>query len=577
MSLLLLLEWAEVEIVLFTALLLMIVAKVLTVEQAFAGFSNQGMLSIGLLFIVAGALHTTGALNQVTHLIFGRDRGNVTRKLLRILFPVSFISAFINNTPIVALLIPAIRSWTEKHNYAPSKFLIPLSYAAILGGICTLIGTSTILVVHGLLIQNHMPGLGFFEISRIGVPAALAGLLYIVFIGKKLLPDRKEPLVELGEKTREFVIALKVNGDYEHLGKTIEAAGLRHLRGLFLFQIERNGRIIAPADPNETLQLNDRLFFTGIPKTILELQKTPGLQLIRESEFDLKQYDSSQIRPYEAVISPSSPLIGRNVRESNFRGRYGAVIIAIHRSGERIQKKIGDIILHPGDTLLLLADRAFRKRWYHSNDFYLISGTYTIPSRPRPRMIVAAVVFLLMILLTVFNVLPLLGAAGLAVVALIVTRTITPGEAREAVNWRVLIVIAISLGIATGLKNSGVAAAIGEGLVRLSHPWGATGLVVALYLAASIYNNIITSNAAAAIIFPIALTAGISSGIDPRPLVIAIAIGAAASFSTPISYQTNLMVYGPGGYRFTDFVKVGVPLQIIVGVIALIAIHYFYF
>jgi len=577
MSVLLVKEWLEAELVLFTTLLLLVIGKVVTVKEAFSGFSNEGMLTIGLLFIVAGALHSTGALNQINYILFGKNKGSVSAKLARILFPVSAVSAFINNTPVVAVLIPAIRSWTEKFRYSPSKFLIPLSYAAILGGMSTLIGTSTNLIVHGLLIESGQQGFGFFEISRVGVPVALAGLLYIVLIGHRFLPDRKELIVELGEKTREFVIELKVKENYEHVGKTIEAAGLRHLSGLFLFQIERDGKLIAPAGPEEHIEVGDRLFFTGIPKTILELQKTPGLQLIKDSHFDLKQYDSAQIKSYEAVVSPSSPLVGKNVRDSNFRSRYNAVIIAIHRNGERIQKKIGDIVLQPGDTLLLLADKQFRKKWYHTKDFYLISDAAVIPSKPQPQVYIAVASLVGMVLLTVLNILPILGAAGLAVIVLLLTKTMTPAEAQESINWRVLIIIAFALGISVAIQNSRLADVIGQIVIQATAGWGVIGAMIGLYVLTSIYTTIITSNATAAIIFPIAVSTALALDTAVRPFALTITIAAAASFASPIAYQTNLMVYGPGGYRFSDFLKIGVPLQILSGIIAIALIYMIYF
>ena len=489
---------------------------------------------------------------------------------------MSVISAFINNTPVVAMFIPAIRSWAEKNHYASSKYLIPLSYAAILGGTCTLIGTSTNLIVHGLMIDYGMKGMAMFEISHIGVPLAIMGILFISFLGHYLLPNRKDPLVELGEHTREFVIELKVTEGYENIGKTIEGAGLRHLKGLFLFQIERGGQIIAPAEPDEKILLGDRLFFTGIPKTILELQKVPGLQLIQDSHFDLKQYDSAEINTFESVISPGSPLVGKTVRESDFRAKYEAVIIAIHRHGERIQKKVGDISLRPGDTLLLLAGKNFRRKWYHSNDFYLIAEAETLPSKPQWRGYLSLGVFALMILLTVLEVLPLLSAAGLGVIILMATRTIRMAEARKAIDWRTLVIIAMSLGIATAIKQSGLAEVLASGIARIGCHFGVIGVLTSIYILTNFYTLFITNNAAAAILFPIAISAASTIHADGRAFAITVLFAASASFATPISYQTNLMVYGPGGYRFKDYLKIGVPLQCIIGIISIVLIYCFY-
>ncbi len=577
MSVFLMKEWIETEVVFFAVLMLLIVGNVITIDEAFAGFSNEGMLAIGLLFIVSGALNKTGALAYLNVLFFGQAKTSVMRKLFRSLFPISAISAVMNNTPVVALFIPAVHSWADKHHISPSKLFIPISYAAILGGMCTLIGSSTNLVIHGLMIEKGLPGLSFFEISWIGVPIAIIGITFISMVGHYLLPDRKEPMIELGEKTREFVIELKVTQEYKDIGKSIEDAGLRHLTGLFLFQIERAGQIIAPAEPQEEICLDDRLFFTGIPKTILELQKTPGLQLIKESTFDLKQYDSDKIKTFEAVISPSSPLVGQNVRESSFRDKYRAVIIAIHRNGHRIRKKIGDVFFHPGDTLLLLAERKFRMKWYHSNDFYLISSAESVASKPQWQAYFSISVLVLMILLTVSEILPLIASVGLAALILVVSRIVSPSDARQMVDWKVLMVIASAFGIAAAVDNSGLAKFVADYLFEISRSMGVIGGLACIFIITSLYTSLITNNAAAALIFPVAFSVAMEMNVDIRPFVIAVAIAAGASFATPIGYQTNLMVYGPGGYKFKDYLRIGVPLQILVGIIAVFLIYKLYF
>lgn len=577
LSVVLIKEWIETEFAIFSTLILLIVGDVITIKEAFSGFSNVGMLTIALLFIIAGAIYNTGALSSFNEIMFGDKPKSGKRTLIRMIFPVTFISSFLNNTPVVAMFIPILRSWSEKHQISLSKYLIPLSYAAILGGMCTLIGTSTNLIIHGLLIDHGMEGLGLFEISKIGIPAALVGLLYIAFIGYPLLPQRIEPITRLGEKTREFVIALKVNDAYPHIGKSIEDAGLRHLTGLFLFQVEREGKIIAPAKPNEIIQTGDRLFFTGLPKTILELQKTPGLELLRDTRINLKHYDSDRLRTYEAVVSASSPLIGNNVRKSNFREKYDAVIIAIHRNGERINKKVGDIILYSGDTLLLLADKSFQKKWYHSNDFYLISTTEPIPSKEKWQINLSFGALGLMILLTLTNLTSLVTAASIAALILIFSRCITSSDARELIDFRVLIIIASAFGIAKGIENSGLASMLATNLVDFGSNLGVIGVLITLYFVTSLYTMIITSNATAPLLFPVALSVAMMMQMDARPFVITILIAAAASFASPISYQTNLMVYGPGGYKFTDFIKIGLPLQVLIGLIAISLIYFFYF
>ncbi len=570
-------EIFEPELIVLSALLLLALGGVLDVKEALNGFSNSGMLTVGFLFIVAEALNQTGALNRLGSFFLGRNRQSITAKLLRFLFPISFLSAFFNNTPIVAMMIPAVNSWAQKNDYSASKFLIPLSYATILGGICTLIGTSTNLVVHGLLIENGLPGISFFELTKIGVPIAVVGILAIALVGHRLLPERKDPIVELGANTREFVVELKVEANYQHIGKTVAAAGLRHLQGLFLFQIERGSQILAPIGPDEKIRLGDRLFFTGLPATIIELQKTPGLSVIKDASFDLKNYDSSQLKTFEVVISSSSPLRGMNVRESNFRSRYNAVIIAIHRNGERIQKKIGDIVLREGDTLLILAQPEFLKNWYNSRDFHLVSESANIPSKPQKLIYLSIAIFLLMIAFMTLEVIPIVYATAIAAVAMVFSRCVSPQDAQRSVQWNVLLIIASAFGISRALSNSGVAQVLAKALIDLVGSFGVLGVLSGVYFMTSIYTELITNNAAAAFLFPIAIATASEAGYDPRPFAIAVAIGASASFATPIGYQTNLMVYGPGGYKFTDFLKIGVLMNLCMGIMAIGMIYLIYF
>ena len=577
LSFLLVKEILPAEIAIFISLMSLTVAGVIDANEAFHGFSNVGVLSIAFLFVVAGALANTGALKLLNDIVFSGKNTGVKKRLARLLLPITAMSAFTNNTPLVAVYIPLIRSWADKQGLAASKFLLPVSYAAILGGMCTLIGTSTNLIVHGLLLDSGYEGFTFFEISKIGLPLALFGLIYLVLFSNKLLSLRKNQTVKVSEKVREYVCALKVTAGYKHIGKTIEQAGLRHLLGLYLFQIERDKRIIAPAGPFEYLLEGDRLFFTGLPNTLLELQKSPGLKLVNVEDFDLKNYDSDLYKTFEVVISRNSPLVGKRVQKSNFREIYDAVIIAISRSGERVKDKIGNIVLAPGDTLLLLAKKGFFKRWYHSIDFYLISHLDGIASKAVWQARIALTVFVVMIALTILNVLPLVLAAALAALVMIVSKCINMENAKNAVDVKVIITIASAFGISRAITNSGVADFLADQISTLSFQYGALYAIIGIYFITSLYNMIITSNATAALIFPIALSIAVSMNVDPRPFAMTVAIAAAASFATPVSYQTNLMVYGPGGYKFNDFIKIGLPLQISVGFIAVWLINIYYF
>lgn len=576
MTVLLVMELFEADIIIFSVLMLLILGGVVNVEEAFNGFSNQGTLTVGFLFIVAGAIQKTGALNHVGEFLLGKG-GNLSRRLMRFLFPVAGISAFFSNTPIVAILIPVVMRWCRKHDISASKLLIPLSYATILGGTCTLIGTSSNLVVHGLMLANGLKGFSLFEFSIIGIPIAIIGVLYISLWGHRLLPDRMEPFHQIEENTREFVVEMKVEKNYQHIGKTIEQAGLRHLKGLFLFQIERDDQVIAPANPDERIMLSDHLFFTGLPETIMELQRIPGLSSLQDATFNLKNYDSDDFGVFEVVISRNSPLIGKNVRDSNFRSVYDAVIVAIHRSGERIRQKIGDIVMHAGDTMLIVAQHSFIEEWYHSQDFYLVSRSVETPSKPRWYYFFSFAVLIMMIAAIAFRLVPTVTAACVAALILIISRCITSRDARNSIEWHVLLIIASAFGISKAVGNSGLSQFLAYQLIHTFGSFGILGLLAGVYFVTCFYTEIITNSAAAALVFPITLAMTQQAGVDPRPFLVAITFAASASFATPIGYQTNLMVYGPGGYRFRDFLKIGVPMNIFIGIITISIIYLIYF
>jgi di/tricarboxylate transporter len=562
--------------ILLSSLLILHLGKVISINETFSGFSNRGMLTIAVLFIVAYALQSSASFVSAIEKLLGNKNNRFI--YFRLMLPVSLLSAFLNNTPIVASLIPVIKRWARKNDLMASKFLIPLSYAAILGGICTLIGTSTNLVVHGLLLDRGLEGFSFFELGKAGLPIALIAILYFVLIGHRLLPERKEAILKLGESTREFVVEVKVGMKYPFVKKTIEEANLRHLKGLFLFQITRNNENITSVSPHERIFTGDRLFFTGLPDTIYELLKTPGLTLIKDPEFDLKNLDSDKTKTYEVVINNYSPLVGQSVRESKFRTKYNAVILAIHRHGQRINKKVGDIILQANDTLLVLADKKFYQKWYYSTDFSLISSSVSEYSKPRKKGHLALLLMILMIIsVTTGLIKSMLIAASLVAGIMIIANIISIQDAKRSIDFDVLIVIASSFGIGKAIGNSGIADLVANFLINSLHGFGIIGIIAGLFFITSLYTEIITNNAAAALIFPIVLATATKMNLDPKPFMIVLAIAASSSFATPIGYQTNLMVYNPGGYKFTDFLKTGLVMNILVGIILSLAVYFLYF
>ncbi len=581
------LEWAGTDVVLFGALSVLMLSGVITPTEAFSGFSNTAMLTVAILFVVSAAIQNTGALNGFVSFFLGTSKkGGMPVLLLRMMAPIAFLSAFINNTPIVVIFAPIVRKWAEKLDLPPSKFLIPLSFATVLGGLCTLIGTSTNLVVHGLLIENGMKGLSLFELAKIGIPCAIIGLLYLAFVGYRLLPTRKGLRSAVVESAKEYVVEMKVKKGCELIGKNVEQAGLRNLRGLFLIDIEREGKSLGPVAPKEVVLAEDRLLFAGIPSAVVDLQEIPGLIPAAHEMFE-KDFSRMRTHLVEAVVSSGSPVLGKTVKECNFRGKYGAGVIAVHRNGERVNDKVGSIRLQAGDTLLLFTDENFINNWKDSQDFYLTSYIKDRPPDAQHKAMIVLVISILMILFAVFGesgLLPNLGgepisilqASLAAAVLLFLTKCIPAREAKASIRWDVLIAIASSFGISKALQNSGAAELVAQGILKTASSFGPVGALAAVYIMTMMVTELLSNNAAAALIFPIALSTASQLGVDARPFLIAVTIAASAGFMTPIGYQTHLIVQGAGGYKFSDYFKVGLPLNLLAAILSILIIPLFW-
>ncbi|MEZ6128446.1 MAG: SLC13 family permease [Planctomycetaceae bacterium] len=548
---------------------------IITPTEAFSGFSNSGMLTVALLFVVVAALRETGVLDYIGHHVLGQAKTerSVLTRLASVVLPMS---AFLNNTPIVAMFVPVVIDWCRRNKVSPSRLLIPLSFLAILGGTCTLIGTSTNLVVNGLMIESGLPGMSLFEIGKVGLPYAIIGVIYLLVIGRPLLPERKELLEQLGETRKEYLTEMRVLPGCRLAGQSVENAGLRQLPGLFLIEIDRNGSVLTPVGPDDLIQAEDRLIFTGIVSSIIELEKIPGLVPVADPDFESMPGKLKNRRMCEAVVSENSPLIGKTIRAAEFRATYGAAVIAVQRGGKRVEKKIGDIQLRPGDTLLLQVRPHFSRAYRHDPAFYLISDVDDWRPVRRDRAWVALVLFVILITLMTTGVVETVVAASAIAFLMVALGCISSGDARRSVEWQVLITIAAAFGVGAALENSGAATVVAQSLVESTQAWGPVAALAVIYLIGSIMTELITNNAAAVLIFPFCLETARISNVDSRPFLMALVLSASASFMTPIGYQTNMMVYGPGGYRFGDFMKVGAPLNLILWIVAVVLIPYFW-
>jgi di/tricarboxylate transporter len=535
---------------------------VLSPSDALGGFSNTGMLTVGVLFIVVAGLRETGGIDWIATRFLGRPKGERSA-LVRIMVPVWGMSVFLNNTPVVAMMIPAVQDWAKRHKLSPSKLMIPLSYSAILGGTCSLIGTSTNLVVAGLVIsQTDLPALGMFDITWVGLPAALIGAAFLIFVGPKLLPKRGGGDAALDDP-KEYALELIVPAGSPMADKTVEQAGLRSLPGCFLVEVEREGEIISAVGPDQVLKADDRLLFVGVVESIRDLANTRGLALATNQVFKL---DSPRFRRrlFEAVVAPGSALASKTIKESRFRNRYNGAVIAVARNGERLRGKLGDIRLLGGDLVLVEADPGFVDRVGSSKDFLLVRPLEDSAPRRHSRAPIALAILVMMVALATFEVYPMLVAALLAAGAMVLTRCCTLTEARRSIDWSVLIVIGAALGLGKAMDQTGAARLLADGVLSVvgSNPWL---VLLAVYAVTSLLTEVITNNAAVALIFPIAQASASALGVDFMPFIIAIMMAGSASFATPLGYQTNLMVYGPGRYTFADFLRIGIPMNVLLG------------
>lgn len=552
------------DVVLAAGLVVLLLAGVLTPEQAFSGFSNTGVITIAALFVVVAGLRDTGVTQILVGRLLGKPR-NLRHAQLQMMPPVTVLSSFVNNTPVVAALIPAINDWCRRYKLPVSQLMMPLSFAAMLGGTCTLIGTSTNLLLNALMIEHGIGSLGMFELAWVGLPVAIAGLLFILGAAKLLLPRRGGAITEF-DNPREYSVEMRVRSDGPLPGLTIEQAGLRQLPGMFLAEIDRDGHILPAVSPEQPLQADDRLLFVGIVDSVVDLQKQRGLAPANDQVHELEAPRRQRVM-VEAVVSHSCPLIGKTVREGGFRSHYNAAVLAVARNGERLQKKIGDIRLQAGDTLLLETRPSFAQQQRHSRDFYLVSQVEDSTPPEHRKSAMAMIIAAAMVIAVTLGFLSILKASLAAAGAMLLSRCCTVGSARRSLDWPLFIAIASAIGLAAAVKDTGLAATLAGGFLSVAgeHVYAA---MVVIYICTVTVSAVVTNNAAAVIMFPIAVSLGGTLGVAPMPFAVTVIMGASASFITPIGYQTNLMVYGPGGYRFADFARLGLPLTTLVGVIS---------
>lgn len=574
----LIVEIARPGMIIFSVLVILLLAGILTPREALSGFSNEGMMTVALLFIVAGAVQKSGMTDYIVEKWLRKSQTE-TGAMVRFFVPISMLSAFLNNTPIVVTFTPTIKNWCEERGIAPSKFLIPLSYATILGGTITLMGTSTNIVVHGMLLDYGLDGFSLFTLSAVGIPVTVLGLFFLFTIGKRLLPDHKGFSQQVKEGAKEYIAEMNVGTNYPYVDQSVATAGLSNLEGLYLIEIIRESGRVSPVRNSTIIQAGDRLIFAGKISTMAELQKMNGLTLRTGTDLELDDLKNGSTHLVEAVVSHRSGLLSKSIKQSQFRARFDAGVIALHRNNERIQSKVSDILVKPGDTLLLLAGADFVEKYERSNDFYVVSRLETpdVLNRFSWKSWFSIALLVFMILFVSFGLFSMLEAMALAVILLIIAKIVNAEEIMKNMQFDVLLIIASSLGIGVAMTKTGLADMLASGLITVGEPFGIIGIIIIFYTLTNLFTEFITNSAAAVLMLPIGLELANTLHVDPMGFAILVTIAASASFLTPIGYQTNLIVYGPGGYTFFDYVRIGTPLSLLVMVTAITVIYTIWF
>lgn len=550
-------EWSQPSLIFLLAVVIFYFAGIISIQDILHGLSNESIILIFLLIIISEVVKKTAVLGFVLNRLL---RPNLTYKkfLTRMTTGVAFFSGWINNTPLVAFLMPFVYDWARKKGISPSKVLLPLSYAALMGGTITLIGTSTNLVVNGLAMESGLKSLHLFDFIYVGIPVTVIGSLYLIFIGSRWLPDRGNALGQYDEKSREYLVETIVPPLSGLTGKSISEAGLRNLNDLFLVQIMRNQEIIAPVSSEEVIQKNDCLFFAGNTDRIIDLvQGTKDLIL----PYGTKMINQPQNHIVEAVIPDNSRLHNQTAKEFRFRVHYDAAIIAIQRNNEKLRGKLGEIRLKAGDLLLLVTGRNFQTE--NDQDFQVITKVKKIERMEGWKVTVFYIFLLAAFTLSAVKILPLFVGLLCVIGFIAVTNLIKLTDIRRTLDFNLFFLLVLALAFGKAITNSGLAAQMADYIINFSRD-NSLLVMISLYVITNIISMLVTNAAAVAITFPIALATATELGVENyKPFILAIAYAASAEFMTPFGYQTNLMVYGPGGYRFKDYIRVGFPLTVI--------------
>ena len=575
-------EWLSVEVVALLGMFLCVAVGILPLDGALSVFSHPAPLAIGCMFVISAALERTGVIESLGDWFEGVAGKTEKTMLVWLVIIVALLSGFVNNTPVVVVFMPILLGICRRKDWKASRFLIPLSYAAIVGGTVTIIGTSTNLIAAGIAEQNGLDTFGMFEVSRLGLVFCAITVIYLLTAGRKLLPDRSTlaSLIDT-ESSREFITHAYVSEGSPLVGKEFAETPFGKIRKMRLIEVRRNGLRVRVPLKEIRFREGDELFFKGSPDGVLDVSKTVGVKMRSDDEFGLEGVQTESAVLMEGILGPDSSLIGRSLAEIKFRQQFGVIILAVHRRGTNLQSKFEDTKLAFGDTLLVQGSAEKMRRLFEQRDFINLSAPTTQEFRVKkaPWALVALLAFVILGALGGFGVIDKIPTVQLglgAVLFVLLTGCVEPKEAYEAVDWKILFLIMGMLGIGLAMIESGLLNAVATQIEVVCGGLDPRVILALIYLLAAVLTELVSNQAVAVLLTPLAIQLGLQMDIEPRALVVAVMFGASASFSTPIGYQTNTYVFGAGGYKFGDFFRVGFPLAIILWLTASLLIPLFW-
>jgi len=541
------------------AALLLLIAGIITPKEVLEGFSNQSIASIVLLILITAGIRSNFNVEIFLDRAFGKAK-TYRSFLASMMSKVAILSSIVNNTPVVVLMTPYVFNWGKKNHISPSKLLIPLSYATIIGGMITIIGTSTTLVLNGFLIENKLTGINAMSLLIIGTSVVVVCLIFLILFSNSLLPNRKDIIEKFESNKREYLIEKRLTEKSPLIGKTVLDGGLRNLNGVYLVEIIRDEQTISPVSPKEIIKTNDILIFAGNTDTIVDLTISDiGVEL----PANLSPHPKEKIQVVESVVSANSSLIGKSIKESNFRERYDAAVVAIHRNGEKLSGKIGRVKLKAGDVLLMYVGKEFENRVDLYKDLYVISGEDKELRPKKNNQYKLLTLAGISILLVAFQLFSLFISLLIIFASMVIMKLVTLKNVKRDLDINLVVILVLSLSLGEAMIKSGAGDMLANGAMTMFQHQEPIVIMIGLMLMTTLLTSFITNVGAVAIAFPIAYSLSHSLNIDGAPLYLALAFSASAAFLTPIGYQTNLIIYGPGGYNFKDFLKIGIPTTII--------------